>query len=203
MGRGLARPMLERTTMANHELGMTTRIDAPTVAFRDQPTASFPNARFARDLFEQSSTGSTLRPVVNAAIRSELPTVLVARPPAKTRTAWALCIVGLCIGIVAGHVVREGRGYADRASATMSSLRSSKGARAASPRTAEIVAASFGGTSLSRDAATLETRGAASSVPKKERRPPKNAARPVASAAPRAAADALFVDFEPTFRAPR
>lgn len=171
----------------------TQRYDAPTIAFDRQPTLSVPAQALARELFERS-TSSTLRPV--GLPSREVPTVTTRSRANGKGIAW-LCVVCLFIGIGAGHAVRERDSYAAAVSAATMSLTSSSPARGR--RTSEILSArALSSSSRAKDVALSS---------KVEARTPRKSGRAVVAAPARpvvlSPVDALFIDFEPTFRAPR
>lgn len=178
---------------------ITQRLDAPTIAFDRQPTVSVSLPVPARDLYEQS-TASTLRPVVAPSFR-EVPTVTTMRPSAraasKGRGMFGLCVLCLLLGVVAGHLVREGDAYGAALSSASAKLQGQPKARPS--HGAEIVSARAEQSSpRTKEAAVVaskvEPRGATQRGKGKGSSP--------ATAAPNAT-DALFIDFEPTFRAPK
>lgn len=176
---------------------ITQRLDAPTIAFDRQPTVAVSLPVQARDLYEPS-TVSTLRPVVAPSFR-EVPTVTTVRPSAratsKSRGMFGLCVLCLVLGIVAGHLVREGDAYGAALSSASAKLQGPPKARPA--HGAEVVSARA-------ESSGLRGKDVAIAATKVEPRPATRRAKGSSPAvsAPNAA-DALFIDFEPTFRAPK
>lgn len=179
---------------------VTQRLDAPTIAFDRQPTVSVSIPAKARDLYDHS-TASTLRPVVARSFQ-DVPTVTTVRPNAtsarsapKGRGMFALCTLCLVLGVVAGHLVREGDAYGAALSSATAKLQGSP--KASVPRSADVIAArATAGIARGKDL-SVATAKADARVPVRRGKgsaPAVTAPNPV---------DALFIDFEPTFRAPK
>ena len=182
--------------MASHT-SITQRFDAPTIAFDRQPTVSVSVQGLARDLYDRN-TASTLRPVVAQTAR-ELSTVTSARPNAtsapKGRGMFALCTLCLVLGVVAGHLVREGDAYGAALSSATAKLQGSP--KASVPRIADVIAARAAAVVPRGKDLPVATAKADARVPARRGKgsaPAVTAPNPV---------DALFIDFEPTFRAPK
>ncbi|MBS2017137.1 MAG: hypothetical protein JST00_29895 [Deltaproteobacteria bacterium] len=174
------------------------RLDAPTIAFDHQPTASIDGRLLARALQDSATTSPTLRPV-DLPARSMVTEVTVVGRGRRRGGVW-LCVVGLAIGVMAGHLVREGRGYASAASAAVNDALGRGSVRAREARASEVVVAH----------AAAALRGKDPGAPARPKTTGVRGARKGAVAAGVAqpasattALDALYVDYEPSFRAPR
>ena len=183
----------------------THRVNQPTIAFAEQPTLAIGPNDLARELFRQSATSSTFRRPVAAGSTSvwDGPTVRQAPPQSRAR-AFFVCAVCLLLGVLSGYLVREGRAYASGletrgVSARAPMLLGNSESRAA--RVAISTHASAYGALRVKDASVAALR--ASARPARLERASRPARPSIAKPAVRAEADALFLDFEPTFRVER
>lgn len=186
----------------------THRVNQPTIAFAEQPTLAIGPNDLARELFRQcasSSTSATFRRPVAAGSASVWDGPTVRQQPTQSRArAFFVCFACLLLGVLSGYVVREGRAYA--------SVLETRGVAARAPmflgesearavRVASNTRASAHGARRLKDATVVALRTTARPAPLVRLSRP---ARPsIAKPAVRAEADALFVDFEPTFRVDR
>ena len=112
-----------------------------------------------------------------------------------------MCFACLLLGVGAGHAVREGSAYAATMGGSSIAARVPSGVAGNQSRDTHVVSSARAvahGSARGKDVSVITTRAAAR---------PARLARPVRPAPVRPAgtaeADALFIDFEPTFRVDR
>jgi hypothetical protein len=182
----------------------TRRVTQPTIAFHHQPTVAIGPNDLARELFRQSTSSSTFRRPLARSASWDLPTVAKSRPERGRLRAALVCVACLLLGVGAGHAVREGRAYAAGPERSITAHTASVAVSAPRDREARVVSdahAVASGTARGKDV----TANVAPSARPTARR--TRGVRPAVAAAARTAspaeADALFLDFEPTFRVGR
>jgi len=174
----------------------TRRVTQPTIAFHHQPTVAIGPNDLARELFRQNTSSSTFRHPLARSGGWEVPTIIKGRPEGGRLRGALVCIACLFLGVGAGHAVREGRAYAS-GTQTISVT-----ARDTAARVATDVHVDGSGATRGKD---MTAAVVATAKPPARR---TRAARPAVAGAARPAsttteADALFLDFEPTFRVGR
>ena len=170
----------------------------PTIAFHDQPTVIVGPSDLARELFRGCASMTDRRTVTVTETTALRPRQAAA---ARSRASGTLvCIACLFLGIGAGHMVREGRAYAAALPGVESSSLPSTPTRAA--HTAATLGVHPGSASRAKDTGHLaEPAAVAAARARRKAGHGGGAARAGLVSAPVVpAADALFLDFEPTFR---
>ena len=176
----------------------TRRVMQPTLAFHNQPTLAVGPNDLARELFRQCTSRSASIPGATAhSTRWNAPTAARPRPCARPRVWTVLvCIACLVVGAGAGHLVREGRAYAEGA-ASLGAVAHARRAVSVVPRPPRVPSA----VGVTARGVVRAKDGVAASPPAPaalaRRAHAKSATKP---APPPISMDALFVDFEPTFR---
>ena len=185
----------------------TARWEQPTIAFDNQPTVVVGSNDLARELYRRDSAQTT------GTRRAPWATSRAAPPARSRRSAELVCFACLLLGMAAGHLVREGRAYAaglgDLDAVVQVTRRSAAQMPSRAARTAATVRAHDSARARTKDEAPLETLPQAARGSGRPARQGERGAAPMTgrvSAAPpsslrsRAAMDAFFIDFEPTFR---
>lgn len=190
---------------------VTVRLNQPTISFHHQSTARVPTTELARELFQQSAPTETFPAPVARTGEWDAIELPMNRPSRSFRAA-VLCTLCLLVGIGLGHVVREGKAYASVVSsgAVTASAPAPHSSTPREIRAASTLRASSEQAARSKDVAAVVAVAAAPAALTASRPAAKPARRVQARAQARAqapapsgpaAVDALFVDFEPSFRA--
>lgn len=166
-------------------------LDAPTIAFDSQPTCTV-DARLLARAFE-ASTSSTLRPIA-LPTRETATSTLARRRPSRS-AAW-LTVAGLVLGVVAGHLVREGRSYAATLASVTADAHGETPMRPRDARSVVILGARAPEGVRTKEVAAPKAKNAPRVKPS-GRVPSPPSAKAVSPL------DALFVDYEPAFRVPQ
>lgn len=198
-------------TLAMHADSDRPTLGQATVAFHQQPTVMVGPNDLAREIFRQCGS-TTVKRAVPASATSAMAGPAAQRAPRGPLRGALVCIACLFLGIGAGHAFREGRAYAGELPAlegvSLARYGGSTAATESRPRAAHV-AASIGAQRRSR-ARVKDSQPVAAASAGATTRPVRGAARRREGAAPAASLrpalppismDALFLDFEPAFRA--
>jgi hypothetical protein len=186
----------------NDHAAETRRLSEPTLAFHNQPTVAVPTNDLARELFRQCAAAGPTGGGARAQSSSwDMPTAPHPRLRGQLRSV-LVCVGCLFLGVGAGHLVREGSAYAAGAVVlgAFGPTRTTVARARPETHTASTVGAIAHGAARAKDVTSApEVPGVSrrAHVPSSRR---GGHAQPSSRPAAPSAMDALFLDFEPTFR---